>query len=498
MTSRWPDGSIRWLLVESRLEVAANETATGYVSFAGKAAKAAKDSPLALTQDDKTLTVATGAVTVTIDKTRFNLIASATLASGDSSSAWKSDAAGITLTAADGTVYTTSALPPDAVAVEESGPERITIRAEGRYGDASGKALMRYTTRLTFHRGSPVVEIAHTHLNDDLAHEFTDIASLDLNLQAPGQITRVLANFPAPADQGSRLNSGRELSVFQSSDKDSTWTIDGQSKPGGRTTGGWSVATAGPGLGVAVLDFWQRWPKGFSAGGDSVRIGLLPRLPGATFGDDLPYHLKFPFVSGNYRFKWGMSTTERLAIDLSGKVSRKELLAEIQSPLVAIVPASWYASTRALGDIPAPQGAQFDLWDEFVSRSYEQHMELARAQREYGFFNYGDWFGERKRNWGNNEYDLAHCFFQQFARTGNTDYFRLAQRAARTRRMSTSFTPIPILATSGQITSIPSATPACGKAPAARSRRPGAMPTTHIPTAPTATPGPMAWPTRGA
>ncbi|PTX98818.1 hypothetical protein DB345_03615 [Spartobacteria bacterium LR76] len=431
VTSRWPDGSIRWLLIESRVKVEAKEAVTGYVSFAKKAPAQPKDNPLTLTQDDKTLQVSTGAVTVTIDKTRFNLIAKAVGASDKAEPAWQSDANGITLTAIDGTAYSTSALPPESVAVEESGPERITIRVDGRYGDGSGQSLMRYTTRLSFRRASPVVEVAHTHINDDLSHEFTDIASLDLNLVAPEPVTQVLANFPTPEDKGSRLASGRELSVFQSSDLESTWTIDGQTKPGGRTSGGWSIATETSGIGIAVLDFWQRWPKGFSAGKNRIRIGLLPKLPGPTFGDDLPYHLKFPFVSGNYRFKWGMSTTERLAIDLSGKIPRKELLAEIQSPLVAIVPASWYASTRALGNIPAPEGVQFELWDEFVSRSYEQHMDLARAQREYGFFNYGDWFGERKRNWGNNEYDLAHCFFQQFARTGNTDYFRLALRAAR-------------------------------------------------------------------
>jgi len=431
VTSRWPDGSIRWLLVESRVAIGAKESVTRYVSFTGKTAKPPKDNPLTLTQDDKALQVSTGAVTVTIDKVHFNLIAKAAGASDKADPAWKSAAAGITLTAADGTVYTTAALPPESVAVEEAGPERITIRVDGRYGEASGKSLMRYTTRLTFRRSSPVVEIAHTHINDDLSHEFTDIASLNLDLVAPDTISQVLADFPAQGDKSTRLASGREMSVLQSSDRDSTWTIDGQSKAGGRASGSWLASAGGSGVGVAILDFWQRWPKGLSASENRMRIGLLPKLLDATFGDDLPYHLKFPFVSGNYRFKWGMSTTERLAIDLSGKIPRKELLAEIQSPLVAIIPASWYASTRALGDIPAPQGAQFELWDEFVSRSYEEHMDLAAAQREYGFFNYGDWFGERKRNWGNNEYDLAHCFFQQFARTGNTDYFRLALRAAR-------------------------------------------------------------------
>ncbi len=54
VTSRWPDGSIRWLLIESRLKVEAGESVTSYVSFAKKPAGKPKDNPLTLTQDDKT------------------------------------------------------------------------------------------------------------------------------------------------------------------------------------------------------------------------------------------------------------------------------------------------------------------------------------------------------------------------------------------------------------------------------------------------------------
>ena len=53
------------------------------------------------------------------------------------------------------------------------------------------------------------------------------------------------------------------------------------------------------------------------------------------------------------------------------------------------------------------------------------------SDRCYGYFNYGDWYGERGRNWGNNEYDFAHGHFLQFARTGNRDYFRVSLAAAR-------------------------------------------------------------------
>ena len=98
---------------------------------------------------------------------------------------------------------------------------------------------------------------------------------------------------------------------------------------------------------------------------------------------------------------------------------------------MAVLPADWYASTEAFGDVAVPKDKQFADWDAYVEQAYDKHMAQKKAAREYGYFNYGDWYGERNRNWGNNEYDLAHGFFMQFVRTGRRDYQRLALAAAR-------------------------------------------------------------------
>jgi hypothetical protein len=45
--------------------------------------------------------------------------------------------------------------------------------------------------------------------------------------------------------------------------------------------------------------------------------------------------------------------------------------------------------------------------------------------------NYGDWYGERKVNWGNLEYDLAHGMFVQYLRTGDRRFFLRGEQAAR-------------------------------------------------------------------
>ncbi len=45
--------------------------------------------------------------------------------------------------------------------------------------------------------------------------------------------------------------------------------------------------------------------------------------------------------------------------------------------------------------------------------------------------NFGDWYGERRVNWGNLEYDLQHGLFLQYVRTGQRRFFLRAEQAAR-------------------------------------------------------------------
>ena len=59
------------------------------------------------------------------------------------------------------------------------------------------------------------------------------------------------------------------------------------------------------------------------------------------------------------------------------------------------------------------------------------NIKAGDARRDYGMMNYGDWWGERGFNWGNIEYDDAHVWMVQFARTGDTRSFMLGDRAAK-------------------------------------------------------------------
>jgi hypothetical protein len=301
--------------------------------------------------------------------------------------------------------------------LERSGPCLEVRRYEGRYVAADGATCMRWTARLSRRRASPLVQLALTHVNDCLENEFTDFRSLGLTVTVAGGLQRAQSFIEGP--QGTL----------------------GPASPGGLVQWDDARLDSGPGRGAGVLvwegggavvhDFWQRWPKAISATDGGLVFDLLPRQPGPGYGADLPYHLMYPFVEGMYRLKWGMSFTERISLDLTGTVSAEELWAEAQMPVVPVLPAAWYAHSRALGTLAAPLDRQFALWDEQVVRGFADLDRSRQAAREYGFLNYGDWFGERGRNWGNNEYDLPHGLFMHFARTGNRDAFRWALAGAR-------------------------------------------------------------------
>jgi hypothetical protein len=180
-----------------------------------------------------------------------------------------------------------------------------------------------------------------------------------------------------------------------------------------------------------LKDCWQRWPKAFSVNRKELVFELLPKQPSRNFYRNLPYYLLFPFCEGKYRLKWGVSFTENIDLDFGSTKSLAEADAEANMPVVAIVSRDWYYRTKVFPGATPVEDKQFELWDQAVARWFNEHMEFNKRIRPYGFLNYGDWFGERGGNWGNNEYDTAHGLFMDFIRTGNRDHFHWAQRAAQ-------------------------------------------------------------------
>lgn len=415
-TSFWPDKSIKWVLIQFNTTLRGKEKTIYEVIFGTDVTPVKISSNLTMTTSGKTVTVNTGAVKVQLNNNLIDKV-------------WYKDklvggfsADGIVLTDENGNRFTSGRSAPE-MTIEESGPEYLTLRFEGRYMNESGASYMKYVARISFRNNSSVISLTLTHINDYLKTEFTDITSLTLPYIPANTFTNAAIALNAAPDkyikdqQRAFQLDESTLSISNNSGKNQMTgavTIDGNSK-----------------ITLAWQNFWRRWPKAYKIANNAVMLEILPEQPGKDYGRNQPYYLMYPFCEGKYRFKWGMAFTERIKFDFSGEIPAKQLQADIDKPVIPVVPAAWYVESGAFPDATAPRGSQFTAWDAFINSFFKSHMALKMRQREFGYFNYGDWFGERGRNWGNNEYDLAHGLFAAFARTGNRDYCRLAVSAAR-------------------------------------------------------------------
>lgn len=415
-TSFWPDKSIKWVLIQFNTTLRGKEKKIYEVIFGTDVMPVKTPSNLTMTTSGKIVTVNTGAVKVQLNNNLIDKV-------------WYKDklvggfsADGIVLTDENGNRFTSGRGSPE-MTIEESGPEYLTLRFEGQYMNEILASYMKYIARISFRNNSSVIGLTLTHVNDYLKTEITDITSLTLPFIPADTFNNAAIALNAAPDK----NIKNQQRAFQLDE--STLAISNNSEKN-QMTGAASI-DGNSKITLAWQDFWRRWPKAYKIANNAMMLEILPEQPGKDYGRNQPYYLMYPFCEGKYRFKWGMTFTERIKFDFSGEIPAKQLQTDIDMPVIPVVPAAWYVETGAFPDATAPRGSQFTAWDAFINSFFKSHMALKMRQREFGYFNYGDWFGERGRNWGNNEYDLAHGLFAAFTRTGNRDYCRLAVSAAR-------------------------------------------------------------------
>lgn len=409
-TGFWPDRSIAWVLVQFDAPLAAGERALYRVEYGRQVKPDRFASPLRYEENADAITVSTGRLKAVIDKKRFNLLRAVEL---DGQPAGGFTEAGLLLTDETGGEHPSSAVPPRRITGLEAGPRHLSFRIEGSYGT---EKIGSYVARIAFAADSARVELELTHLNDNLAAEFTDITSLTAAFRPARPATRL------SMDEFVLDRPGR---IFQQDDK--ILALPGRQAEA-RLTGAGSAEIAGGGtLGIHLRHAALRYPKAFALTPETIEFELLPPLPDAQFGTKLPHYLQFPFCEGKYRLKWGMSFTENLTLDFAASDPAALAAPEV----VPVIDRDYLYKCRVFQGV-APKGDDmFPDWDRQALDAFRRHLKIKEKQREYGFLNYGDWYGERGRNWTNNEYDMAHGLFMLFARTGDRDVFRLAALAAR-------------------------------------------------------------------
>jgi hypothetical protein len=436
--TRWPDGSIRWLLLDFPIDLRANETSVLKLRY-GKDVVAEKPSrALRIEETDDAVTLNTGALKLEVSKKRFRLLDRVWLdRDGDGRYAEEervtaSEGAGIEVTAPNGDVFRAES-GPCQIRIEQRGPLRACLRMEGDHTGPSGK-MFRYIVRLHAWRGQSFVRLHYTFLNDNKPELMSKIESLELTFahaRKSGEPQALLA--------GSRTDPTR---LFQVDDR--RYEINGQSSDG-RAVGWAHVGDQNGGIAVGVREFWQNWPKSLKVDpgkqeNATLRVGILPSFPKGLY-DGKPIReeakLYYYLRDGVYSLKIGAARTHELWAHFSSARPEEEQLATFfratETPLLAQCTPQYVRSTRAAGDLAVtdPKTEKFLGYEALIKEFLEHHLHDRDKQREYGLLNYGDWYWARNDHWGNLEYDLPRCFFAQYFRSGDRRYFDRAEQAAR-------------------------------------------------------------------
>lgn len=400
--------ALRQVLITCFYPLKSGEKAALEVRYGGKTRNISGTGVKLIKKGDLYL-IDTGVMQCVVNSKKFNL-AENVVVKGKNVAAFEKDRA--VVLEKDGAELFISTLAPERIDISEKGSLRTTLRIAGRYADKNGKpSTQHYIVRLTFRAGRSDIETEFTHFNKELEHEFTDLKSLKVNFAAKS--AGVSGSVNGKSISGSRL--------FQETERE--YTVDGKARIKGSFCGGFTAGNNG----IAFYQIRERYPKAVSVSADGKAVlELLPTQPHKNFNRDMEHYLTYLFSNGLYRFKWGMSFAEKFVF-IPEKSAVKAAVAELNMPVVAVIPADYYA---ACGRI-SKHYRDFAAIDARLIDALNRHIEGRESVREFGFLNFGDSFGERGHNWANNEYDPADSISQLFMRTGCRKALRFVRDAAR-------------------------------------------------------------------
>lgn len=431
----WSDGSLKWLLVDAAVSIAAGSSLSCRLIPASEAFPVYSPA-IAITSGADTWQIDTGCGIFILDARTFRPF-TAVLRQG------------VDLLGSSGSSCTLSVdrrddLAPviDAVELEDHGPLHAIIRLTGRFSLPEVATGVRFVCRLHFFAGSMAVKIEYTlHNPQSAAHpgglwDLGDSGSLlfrELALIFPFASGSVTGCSCVPETGLAALETAGNLSIYQQSSGGEYWqspnhrSRHGMAVLSGRgyvvEADGEQVATGlratplvrcagakGGGVAATLPNFWKEFPKEIAADASQLRIALFP----ARFPD-------------GHELQGGEQKTTVVALDFAaGHDPLLWALATLQS----IVPPEAYRKTGIFSDLPGDD----DLIDQFASPA--QILAKREVVDEYGWRNFGDLHADHEAVFHkgeqpfishyNNQYDFSAGAWRKFFASGDPCWHDLA------------------------------------------------------------------------
>ena len=408
--ARWPDGSAKWVLLDFAAAPPPNGESALRLTWSRSAKRVQPSAPLRVRR---------GAAPALISE----LVKVEPSAEG----VFRLDGAfdvALRMTDSRGRIHSGVV---SAARVETAGPLRSAIVFEGDFKDRSGRRAFSFRFRVTAFAGMSLVRVEPMIIVDADKGVLQPIRELRLDVRSirSGRASGKIGG--TPGWKGS-LTESRSVRLFQVDDRQ--YRLEGGRGRGKRAPGWAEFSTGATKVAVCVRDFWQQWPKSIELTCQGVSVGLLPRFKPGAFDHMRPWHKYGYLFNGScYQLKTGQARRWAIWLDVSRSGASLSRLANAEAAPVADPKRA--LATGVWGGVKPAGRAEARTYDAWADALCDAFIESVDISRDYGAMNWGDWWGERRINWGNNEYDTGNLLLIAFARTGNVRYFRAGEAAAR-------------------------------------------------------------------
>jgi len=443
----WPDGSIRWALVDFEATV---ESGTDPKYRVAISSRRFPRTASIVTPVSNGVDIDTGVVQIAVRRRGAFPFASIIV---DGRPALDPACSALAIELADGRTLKAHV---KQIEIEEDGPVRATVRVEGTAGRALRRPL-RFELRLTCFAGSGTVRMALTLRNPNRAKHRGGIWTLG----DPGSVLIKDASILLAAPDDGRLmrlrcslEAGEPLSdaatpwgVYQESSGGANWlspvhrnrfgfvphrrqgyrlragNVQGS---GRRATPILELSSGDRTLAVAVPQFWQNFPKAIECDGRAIALRLFP--------------WSYP---DSHELQGGEQKTHEWYVAFAPDRVTSEPLAWCCAPLVARLEPEAYAASGAVRYLTPnasdPDREYVALVNEGIdgAHAFERKRELID---EYGWRNFGEVYADHENalhtgnaplvSHYNNQYDLIFGFACQFLRSGDVRWWELMSELA--------------------------------------------------------------------
>ncbi len=353
----WKDGSVRWALLDTQVDLPAGQSVT--LTLAREGGNAVPAQPVTVKQEADRVVMATGPLTLSLGTKQPGLIEALSLNGQD-----------ILTQAGKGPVIVTedgrevAAGPPDLVSIEQAGPMRATVCLRGAFPGIHND-LLKYTARFHAFAGRATVKVEfwlENHGADGRGKNGKpewfafDSMALDFGLSTGDSTTvhceDVSASPPFRVLQRCLKQGDRRPYYY---DKDFSYTIHAggaEMKSGHKTDGLVRVQGDGGVLNVGIRHFWQNYEKAIQVDSGSLRLWLWPAegewpRPAGGRGSKYSRRLRRLYSEGRIMLPGSVHKGHEFILDVSGQ-PLAATAADLSTPAFARAPAEYYAQTEAL------------------------------------------------------------------------------------------------------------------------------------------------------